>query len=207
MKEQLTALGAVKKTFKIADRIIFNAVKWISLACFVLLFILVMANVIVRIFKLGSIHYYDEIQVWALGMMIFYGAAGLWILRDHFKLDVLKKVLFDKHPVVHGFFNLFVEFASLFFIGLFAYESYQLSVLLMGETNYFRIPEKHLYLFGLFIPGVIMVVYSLRNIAVCVWDLVRAFRPKPDVTVPPDPTAVPPDQTVVAQNQSAVPPA
>jgi TRAP-type C4-dicarboxylate transport system permease small subunit len=176
MRRTTSFLSVVRTIFKIADAVILQALKWISIICLVLLFVLVMAGFIVRIGELGSIHFFDEILAWLLAGMIFYGAAGLWIRRDHFRLDVLKKILSDRCPVAYAIFNLFIELASLFFIGLFTYECYDLIGKLMGETNDFRIPEKYIYLTALFIPGVVMIVYSFRNIAVCVRSLARLRR-------------------------------
>jgi TRAP-type C4-dicarboxylate transport system permease small subunit len=184
MSEPTTFLGAIKKAVLFADKIIFQIIKWTSIVCFVGLFILVLFNVFIRLFPVFSMNWFDEIQVWLFAGLIFYGAAGLWILRDHFKLDVLKKVLYDRSKVASSLFNLVIELSSLFFIAVFTYESFFLSAFAMGATNMFRIPENFEFLSALFIPGALMVIYSIRNIALGIRDLVRAFHKGDDQAAP-----------------------
>jgi TRAP-type transport system small permease protein len=186
MREPMTTGSLIKKIFQTGDKIVRAIVTWISIVCFILLFILVLVNVFIRKFPLFSLHFFDEIQVWLLGALVFYGAAGLWILRDHFKLDVLQKYL-AKNRILAGLFDLFVELASMIFISIFTYECLDLSSRLMGETNYLRIPESLIYRSALLVPGVIMVVYSIRNIAMIVYRLVRPPAPVPGGTGTADP--------------------
>lgn len=179
----MNAAVILKKIFTTADKIILQIIKWICILCFIGLFILVLANVLIRINPIKewkpSLHFFDEIQIWMLGAMIFWGAAGLWILRDHFKIDDLAKKMFKKSRLLHCIFNLLIELASLFFICIFTYACFYLSARLMGKTNYLRIPEKYEYLTALLIPGVIMTIYSIRNIVVAVVELVRAAKKNP----------------------------
>jgi TRAP-type C4-dicarboxylate transport system permease small subunit len=199
-------MNTAKKTLALTDKILLILVKGICILCFVGLFVLALANVFIRLVPIFSLHFFDEVQQWLLGAMIFWGSAGLWMLRDHLKVDDVARFLFGKSRVARALINLIIELASLFFICVFINACFFLSTTLMGETNYLRVPEKIIYLTAMLLPGVIMVVYSFRNIAVCVWNLVRAFKRKPDVTLPPDQTAVPPDQTVVSPDQTVVSP-
>jgi TRAP-type C4-dicarboxylate transport system permease small subunit len=184
MKATGTAMSTIRKIAAAADKVFFWFVKGVSLLCFFLLFLLVFANVMIRINPIPelkiSLHSFDELREWIQVAMIFYGAAGLWMLRDHFKLDMLNNALFTKNRTVHACFNLFIELASFFFIFVFTYASQYQVLTLFGETNDLRIPEKYIYLSGLLIPGIVMCIYAIRNIVVCLIDVFRKGAPAPD---------------------------
>jgi TRAP-type C4-dicarboxylate transport system permease small subunit len=175
-----TTMNVLKKIAAAADNVLLWFVKLVSLLCFALLFLLVFANVLIRINPIPelkvSLHSFDELREWVQVAMIFYGAAGLWILRDHFKLDMLTNALFARNRTVHALFHLFIEVASFAFVVIFTYASLHQVLNLFGETNDLRIPEKYIYLTGLLIPGIIMCIYAIRNVVVCVIDLFRKER-------------------------------
>ena len=169
--------GIFRRIAAVADKIMLWFVKGASLVCFILLFLLVFANVMIRINPIPalkiSLHEFDELREWVQVALIFYGAAGLWILRDHFKLDMINNAIFAKVRTINALFNLFIELASLFFIFVFTYASMYQVQTLFGETNFLRIPEKYIYLTGLLIPGIVMCIYAIRNVIVCTVKLFR----------------------------------
>ena len=61
------------------DRIVLLALKYITITCFVILTILVSANVLVRFVPVVSLHWFDEIIELLYAYLVFYGAAALWI--------------------------------------------------------------------------------------------------------------------------------
>ena len=65
------------------DRLLLSTLKAVSITCFFLLTILITANVFVRFFPVVSLHWFDEIIELLYAYLVFYGAAALWITREH----------------------------------------------------------------------------------------------------------------------------
>ena len=68
------------------DRFVLALLKAFTILCFVLLTVLISANVFVRFFPVVSLHWFDEIIELLYAYLVFYGAAALWITREHFSV-------------------------------------------------------------------------------------------------------------------------
>ena len=79
------------------DRLLLSTLKAVSITCFFLLTILITANVFVRFFPVVSLHWFDEIIELLYAHLVFYGAAALWITREH-----LMRRRLDQRSAVHG---------------------------------------------------------------------------------------------------------
>jgi TRAP-type C4-dicarboxylate transport system permease small subunit len=157
MGENMTSLAFV-------DKLILNALKIVAIVSFILLTILVTANVIVRFFPVVSLHWFDEIIELLYAYMVFYGAAALWILRGHICVgDWIEKSIVNQR--LRHLYRAFIELLVLGFAAVFFYYSLRLTILALDVTNVFAIPKRVLYS-CMPVAGAIMVVYSLRNIAV-----------------------------------------
>jgi len=155
-----------------ADKVILNALKVVAIVSFVLLTILVTANVIVRFFPVVSLHWFDEIIELLYAYMVFYGAAALWILQGHISVgDWIEKSI--GNPRLRHLYRMFIELLVLVFAAVFFYYSLRLTILALDVTNVFAIPKRVLYS-CMPVVGVIMVIYSLRNIAV---EIIRIGKP------------------------------
>ena len=155
-----------------ADKVILNALKVVAIVSFVLLTILVTANVIVRFFPVVSLHWFDEIIELLYAYMVFYGAAALWILQGHISVgDWIEKSI--GNPRLRHLYRMFIELLVLVFAAVFFYYSLRLTILALDVTNVFAIPKRVLYS-CMPVAGVIMVIYSLRNIAV---EIIRIGKP------------------------------
>ena len=64
--------------------LILSALKVITITSFVILTILISANVFVRFFPIASLHWFDEIIELLYAYLVFYGAAALWITHEPF---------------------------------------------------------------------------------------------------------------------------
>lgn len=148
----------------IVDRIMLKALKAVTIVSFTLLTVLITANVIVRVFPVVSLHWFDEIIELLYAYLVFYGAAALWILRGHICVGnwVEKRIA---NPRLRGCYRMFIELMVLGFAAVFFYYSLRLTILALDVTNVFAIPKRILYS-CMPIAGAIMVVYSLRNVAV-----------------------------------------
>jgi TRAP-type C4-dicarboxylate transport system permease small subunit len=155
------------------DRMILNALKVVTIVCFVLLTILITANVIVRFFPVVSLHWFDEIIELLYAYLVFYGAAALWILRGHVSVgDWIEKSI--ENPRLRHLYRMFIELMVLAFAAVFFYYSLRLTILALDVTNVFAIPKRILYS-CMPVAGAIMVIYSIRNIAV---EIIRIGKPR-----------------------------
>ena len=147
---------------KAIDKVILATLKGITITSFVLLTLLISANVFVRFFPVASLHWFDEIIELLYAYLVFYGAAALWISREQFGVgDWIGSRI--KGVRMRYAYILVVEFLVLCFALLFFYYSLRLTVLARDVTNVFAIPKRILYS-CLPVSGALMVIYSTRNI-------------------------------------------
>lgn len=157
-------MGKILNSLAFIDGVVRKALRVITVISFILLTILVTANVIVRFFPVVSLHWFDEIIELLYAYLVFYGAAALWILRGHICVgDWIEKSIAT--PRLRHLYLAFIEILVLIFAAVFFYYSLRLTILAIDVTNVFAIPKRVLYS-CMPIAGVIMVIYSLRNIAV-----------------------------------------
>ncbi len=146
---------------KLIDAGILNLLKTITITCFVLLTLLVTANVMVRFIPIVSLHWFDEIIELLVAYLVFYGSAALWISREHFSVgDWIEKRL---APRPRHAYRLVIEILALAFAVIFFYYSWQLTDAAEDVTNVFAIPKWILYS-CLPASGGIMIIYSIRNV-------------------------------------------
>ena len=149
------------------------ALKVVTIVSFIFLTILITANVIVRFFPVVSLHWFDEIIELLYAYLVFYGAAALWILRGHISVgDWIEKSIGNRR--LRHLYRMFIELMVLGFAVVFFYYSLRLTILALDVTNVFAIPKRVLYA-CMPVAGVLMVIYSLRNIAV---EIIRIGNPK-----------------------------
>jgi TRAP-type C4-dicarboxylate transport system permease small subunit len=167
-------METVMASLKWIDKVILSALKGVTITVFILLTALITANVFVRFFPIASLHWFDEIIELLYAYMVFYGAAALWITREHISVgDWLSGRILKNRRVRHGY-GVIVETLVLFFVVIFFYYSLQLTERALDVTNVFAIPKKILYS-CMPISGAIMMVYSIRNILV---EMIGAIRPQ-----------------------------
>ena len=162
----------IMNSLAFVDGMILKTLKVITIVSFVFLTILITANVIVRFFPIVSLHWFDEIIELLYAYMVFYGAAALWILRGHISVgDWIEKGI--ANPRLRHLYCMFIEFLVLAFAAVFFYYSLRLTILALDVTNVFAIPKRVLYS-CMPVAGALMVIYSLRNIAV---EIIRIGKP------------------------------
>jgi TRAP-type C4-dicarboxylate transport system permease small subunit len=147
------------------DRVILGTLKVITITSFVILTILISANVFVRFVPIASLHWFDEIIELVYAYLVFYGAAALWITRGHISVGDWIEERIIKNVRTRYFYRMTLELLVLFFTVIFFYYSLRLTILALDVTNVFAIPKRILYS-CLPISGAIMVIYTLRNIVV-----------------------------------------
>jgi TRAP-type C4-dicarboxylate transport system permease small subunit len=157
------------------DRIVLLALKYITITCFVILTILVSANVLVRFVPVVSLHWFDEIIELLYAYLVFYGAAALWISREHISVGDWIGGKMIKNVTARHIYRMGLEVLVMVFVLVFFSFSFRLTVLARDVTNVFAIPKGVLYS-CMPVAGAIMIIYSLRNIIMEVIPLVRHKR-------------------------------
>ena len=150
---------------KCVDRVILRTLKVITITSFVILTILISANVFVRFVPIASLHWFDEIIELVYAYLVFYGAAALWITRGHISVGDWIGAKIIKNVRARHFCRIIIELLVLFFVAIFFYYSLRLTILALDVTNVFAIPKRVLYS-CLPVSGAIMVIYTVRNITV-----------------------------------------
>lgn len=154
------------------DGALLYTLKGITIVSFFLLTLLISANVFVRIFPIVSLHWFDEIIELLYAHLVFYGAAALWISREHFRVgDWLEKRI-NNVRMRYGY-RMIIELLVMCFVVIFFYYSLKLTMLARDVTNVFAIPKKILYS-CLPAAGMVMILYSLRNIAVECFGMIKS---------------------------------
>jgi TRAP-type transport system small permease protein len=160
-------------SLKSIDKVFLRTLKAITITSFVFLTILIAANVFVRFFPIVSLHWFDEIIELLYAYLVFYGAAALWISRDHFGVgDWIEKRIPDIR--MRHIYRLIIELLVLCFVVIFFYYSLRLTLLARDVTNVFAIPKRVLYS-CLPVSGLIMIIYSIRNVTI---EIVGIMKPQ-----------------------------
>lgn len=160
------------------DRFVLALLKAFTILCFIFLTILISANVFVRFVPVMSLHWFDEIIEMLYAYMIFYGAAALWITREHFSVGDWISGRLIKNPKAIRIYRLILESMVLVFALIFLFYSRRLTEMALDVTNVFAIPKKILYS-CMPISGLVMAVYSMRNIAVEITGIKTGESPHP----------------------------
>jgi TRAP-type C4-dicarboxylate transport system permease small subunit len=95
--------------------------------------------------------------------LVFYGAAALWITREHFSVGDWIGGRVIKGDRARHFYRLVLEVLVLVFSLVFFSYSFKLTAMAQDVTNVFAIPKSVLYS-CMPIAGAVMVVYSIRNV-------------------------------------------
>ncbi len=142
-----------------ADRILTAILKWITIALFVALTAIITANVLLRLFPITSLHWSDEIVEMSFAALVFYGAAGVWMVKGHFSVgDWISRLVRDERA--RGVYRLLLELISLLFAGVLFYYSLSLVIRAREVTAVFQIPKAVLYS-AMPAAALIMVAYSI----------------------------------------------
>lgn len=165
------------KALRVLDRLVLATLKTFTIAIFLLLTVLISANVFMRFVPLFSMHWFDEIIELLYAYLVFFGAAALWISRDHLKIGDWVSGRIIRTPGAQKVYRLLLEATALVFALIFTVYSAKLTRLALDVTNVFAIPKKVLYA-CMPIAGAIMVVYAVAHCAAALAAFRQADRPE-----------------------------
>jgi TRAP-type transport system small permease protein len=157
------------------DRILTGILKFITVALFLTLLLILTVNVGSRLLPFSlSLHWLDEIVELCFASLVFYGAAAVWMERGHFSAgNWVAKVC--RKPRLVSLYRVLVELASLAFIGIFFRYSLNLTLRSSEVTAVFQIPKWVLYS-AMPLAGAIMVLYSVGAVLTEVLAFLKAGR-------------------------------
>jgi len=124
----------------------------------VLLFLLILINVIARTFELASFAWFDEIVRGSFAYMVFFGAASLWLKRDHFQVDWLEQSL--GNAKAQWLLRTVIAVLCLGFLGVMTFYGWILFNKANAMTPILQIPERLFYA-AIPISGAVMAVHSI----------------------------------------------
>ena len=102
-------MGTMMASLRWIDKVILNALKAVTITAFILLTVLITANVFVRFFPIVSLHWFDEIIELLYAYLVFYGAAALWITREHISVGDWMSGRILKNERVRHLYGVIVE--------------------------------------------------------------------------------------------------
>jgi len=141
------------------DTVLTGILKWVTVALFTALTLIVTANVLLRIFPITSLHWTDEIVEMCFAGLVFYGAAGVWMSKGHFSVGDWISKLAKGERAKNGY-RLAIEFIVLGFACIMFYYSLNLTLRAREVSSVFQIPKRVFYS-CMPISSLIMVAYSL----------------------------------------------
>jgi TRAP-type transport system small permease protein len=152
MKKTIAILGKI-------DKAVTAALKYLTVALFMVITLIVTANVLLRIFPITSLHWTDEIVEMCFAGLVFYGAAGVWMTKGHFSVgDWIGKLV--KNERAKNVYRLFLEIIVLLFAAVLFKYSLDLTMRAREVTSVFQISKKVIYS-CMPISALIMIAYSL----------------------------------------------
>lgn len=146
---------------------LYTSVEWIlrvvSMVSITVLFLLILINVIARSFELAGFAWFDEIVRGCFAYMVFFGAAALWLKRDHFQVEWLEQSL--TNPVAVWLLRMVVTLLCIGFLAIMTWYGVVLFNKANALTPILQIPERLFYA-AIPISGAIMVLHSLAMLFV-----------------------------------------
>lgn len=143
------------------ERAFGNLLRLVAAGCFVMLFLLVGFNVLVRLFPVVSSGWTDELIELAFAWMIFMGSAALARERLHFRADMILLALRD--TTAGRTLDRALKAAGLIFFGIFTLLSWNLAVAATNTTPTLDLPR--IFWYGVMpVSGAIMLAYAVRDL-------------------------------------------
>ncbi|MFY0681609.1 MAG: TRAP transporter small permease [Thalassovita sp.] len=138
-----------------------SLLRWVATVSLLVLFWLILINVVARSFELAGFAWFDEVVRGSFAYMVFFGAAALWLKRDHFQVDWLERVL--PAGLARWALRSLVAVLSLGFLCVMTWYGWVLFNKANALTPILQIPERLFYA-AIPISGAIMVVHTIAGL-------------------------------------------
>ncbi len=172
------------KILHAADRALATLLRWLTVALFIVLGLLLLANVALRLVNdltiflsahgletlaagvkalapLVSFHWFDEIVELCFASLVFYGAAALWRVKGHFSVGdwISSRLPGDGLRVLY---KTCISLFNVVFMAVLFWYSLLLTTRATELSTVFQIPKSVMYS-CMPIASLIMLVYSLAE--------------------------------------------
>jgi len=147
--------------FSKTDRILGISLRGVSSFAIVVLWILVTATVLFRIFPIFSMGWSDEIVELLFAWMVFICSAELCRQRKHFIVDLIPNMIAGTRKV--HVLDIVIQLLALVFLLVFTYQGFVVAILATERSPYYELP-RNLWYGCMPIAGLIMTGYTLRNL-------------------------------------------
>ncbi len=153
------------------DTITRTIIKYIAIAMFMILMIILSLNILNRFLPVTSFHWLDEIVELCFAAMVFYGAASVWITGGHFSAG---DWIYRRVPAGRGktLYRLLLEAVNLLFMVILFTYSWNLMNKAGEVTAIFQIPKQFLYV-CIPVSSAIMCVYSIARIVKEIVNMIK----------------------------------
>lgn len=165
-------MSSFRAAFDSFDRVVSLLLEFMCIVLFALLTLLLTTSIVVRFVPIMSMHWFDEIVELVFAALVFYGAAALWIVKGHFSVgDWISTHIMQ--PRLRHAYRLLVELGSLLFMAIFLKYAWEITVRAQDVTNALQMPKALLYS-CMPIAAAVMLVYTLKNVAIEIAGIVEA---------------------------------
>lgn len=157
----MTASETASGRWAQAERGLAVAMRWVCIAAFVVLLVLVTTEILIRFVPMFSLGWADEIVELAFAYMVFLGTAVLWRGRAHFRVDLLPNMLNGSRA--GQILEIILNLMALAFFLVFTYEGGVLTLRTVVDSPILALPKALWYMI-LPISGVIIIGYTVRDV-------------------------------------------
>lgn len=143
------------------ERLLGAALRAFSIACLVLLTVLLVLNIVSRATGLFGMNWFDEVVSTVFAWLVFIGSCALWRERQHFAIELLtdasgKGRLARPHRIGVALVGLLFAVVLLVYGGQFVSRSF-------ATTSVLELPQAWVYACLPF-AGLLMTGYALRDL-------------------------------------------
>jgi TRAP-type C4-dicarboxylate transport system permease small subunit len=144
-----------------ADGLLGIVLRWGSSFAVVVLWIIVTATVLFRVFPIVSMGWSDEIVELLFAWMVFICSAELCRQRKHFIVDLIPDMIAGTRK--GHILGIVIQLLALAFLLVFTYQGFKVTILATDRSPYFELP-RFLWYACMPLAGLIMTSYTIRDI-------------------------------------------
>lgn len=156
---------------KKADELLAKILRAFVVAMCCVIGIVLIVRVILRFTPIHfSMSWSDEVVEWSMAYMIFVTSGLIMRDGDHFKVDLLQERFKDAYWI--HILNFLIALFCLGFFSVFLFYAWQLFDGAIMTSSVLKFPMKVAY-FSILFGGVLLVIYSLRDVCVQGYGLIK----------------------------------
>jgi TRAP-type C4-dicarboxylate transport system permease small subunit len=162
-----------------------TAVGWIlrtiAILMFLGLFVTLAGNILFRWVPIATMRWFEEVVAFFFAYLVFVGAAEIWRIRDHFKINWIE----DKLAGTLGgeIIRVVIDLLALFFLAYLTWFGWRLVMGSRELTPVLKFPKRWMYA-SMPASGMVMFIYAIRDLVVHVISFARRYLPSGPESAP-----------------------